>query len=93
MREYIMKVKFADETNTIQWKSAAGTLYGTVERIDYDKPTADPSKNADYYLVKLSPSIARYDGESAYLNSNMMEKLNVINLTWAARSAIQAGAI
>ncbi len=70
-----MLSNYGEVGQKVRWNSAAGTQTGIIERVDRDKATADPVKNADYYLVRHK------DGRGSYLNSNMMKQLAVTNLS------------
>ena len=67
----------------IQWSSAAGILTGIIRDVKRNQNTANPIVQADYYTVDTKRTNRK--GEvvtiGAYLNSNMMQQLNVINLT------------
>lgn len=66
---------YAEVGENIQWESGEGTLKGRVDFINRDLPTADPRRNADYYVISQT------DGRTSYLNSNMMKMLKVQNLS------------
>lgn len=71
---------YAEVGEMIEWKSSAGIKQGRVNSIDRDLATADPTINADYYLIEEYDQIKKkFVGRSHYLNSNAMKQLKIIN--------------
>jgi len=73
------KSSYALEGERIQWTSAAGVLSGVVTRIDREKRTADPKVTCDYYLIDMGE--VKGLSNNAFLNSNMMAQLKVVNIS------------
>jgi len=74
---------YAEVGEEVKWSSADGVNIGEVVKICRNLPTADAFVNCDYYTIEyISRRFTRAPFKStAYLNSNMMKQLNIINLS------------